>query len=81
MADIGSPQHWLVSPNIEIERKWKDVAIQEKVSRIARYKQDIDDLRKGKILDLECRIAMLEKEVEHLQAKRDSITVEEVQDG
>lgn len=81
MADIGSPQNWLVSPNSEIDRKWQNVAIQEKKSRIARYKQDIEDLTKGKILDLECRIAMLEKEVKHLEAKRDSITVEEVQNG
>jgi hypothetical protein len=67
MSDIGINQTWLVSPNAEIEKKWKLVAIQERLSRIARYKQDIEDLVKGKIVDLEARIMMLEKEVKELE--------------
>jgi len=70
MADIGSPKNWLVSPNAAIEEKWKSVAIQEKVSRIARHKQDIEDLQKGKIVDIEAQIMMLERELTHLREQQ-----------
>lgn len=76
MADLGS-SHWLVSPDHEIEQKWIDVQIQEKKSRITRYKQDIEDLQKGKILDIECRISMLEKEVHFLSQKREGVEIAE----
>jgi len=76
MADIGQGSAgFLVSPTAEVEKKWIDVQIQEKISRIARWKQDIDDLQNGKILDLECRITMAEKEVLFLRGKRDSTNV------
>jgi len=80
MSDLPVGQ-FLVSPNAEIERKWTEVAIQEKRSRIARWKQDIEDLTKGKILDLECRIAMCEKEIGFLKEKRDAVIIKEVDNG
>lgn len=70
MSDLGANRQWLVSPTKEIEDKWREVQIQERVSRIARYKQDIEDLKKGKILELEAKIMMLEMEVERLKSEK-----------
>ena len=70
MSDLGVRQNWLVSPTKEIEDKWREVQIQERVSRISRYRQDIEDLKKGKILELEARILMLEMEIEKLKSEK-----------
>lgn len=66
MADIPIEGNWLVSPDQEIKRKWIEVQIQERKSRIARHRQDIEDLLKGKVVDLEARIMMLDKELSEL---------------
>jgi hypothetical protein len=78
MADIGSPQNWLVSKDVEVEKMWISVQIQEKKSRIVKTKQDIEDLMKGMKLKLEAQIIMLDKEILYLQQKRDSLTVQDV---
>jgi len=70
MSDVNVPGTWLVSPTKEIEDKWVEVQIQERVSRIARYKQDIEDLKKGKILELEAKIMLLELELQEIKARR-----------
>jgi hypothetical protein len=70
MADIGERQTWLVSPTKEIEDKWIEVQIQERVSRIARYKQDIEDLKKGRILELEAKIMLLDLELKEIRARK-----------
>ena len=77
MGDVGS-QHWLVSPTREIELKWIEVSIQEKKSRIARHKQDIEDLLKGKIIDLEAKIGMLELELRELERGKNNAEIIEV---
>jgi uncharacterized small protein (DUF1192 family) len=79
MADIGITKTWLVSPTKEIDEMWARVQIQEKISMVNRYKQDIEDLQKGRILDLTARIKMLELEIKKMEAqllKSHSITVE-----
>jgi hypothetical protein len=70
MADTPVPQNWLVSTSHDVEEKWKEVQIQERISRINRHRQDIEDLQKGKIKELEIKITMLEKEVEFLKTKQ-----------
>ena len=70
MADLPVPQNWLVSPDAAIEEKWREIQIQERVSRVARHKLDIEDLKKGKIKELEIKITMLEKEIKHLTEKQ-----------
>jgi hypothetical protein len=72
MADLGVQQNWLVSPTHDIEIKWLDVQIQERKSRIARHKQDIEDLVKGRITELEAKIMMLDLELKELEAKKKS---------
>jgi hypothetical protein len=72
MADLGVQQHWLVSPTKEIEDKWIEVQIQERKSRINRYHQDIEDLKKGRILELEAKIMMLELELNEIEQRRTS---------
>lgn len=67
MADIGIPKNWLVSPTKEIDEMWVKVQIQEKKSQISRYKQDIEDLTRGRILDLQARIKMCELECAKLE--------------
>ena len=68
MADIGIQRNWLVSPTKEIDEMWIKVQIQEKKSQIVRYKQDIEDPQKGRILDLQARIKMCELEVAKLES-------------
>jgi hypothetical protein len=75
MADIGVNKQWLVSPTKEIEDMWITVQIQEKKSRIARHRQDIEDLKKGKLTELEALIKMLELEVRELESKL-AVTIE-----
>jgi len=74
MADLGRGTNWLVSPNIDVELKWAEVAIQEKKSRIIRHRQDIEDLKKGTIVDLEAKIMMLEREVIKLEEQKAALT-------
>lgn len=70
MSDIGNKTTWLVSPTKEIEEKWIEVQIQERISRINRYKQDIEDFKKGRILELEAKIMMLELELKEIEQRR-----------
>jgi phage shock protein A len=75
MADLPVPQNWDVEPPVSVQKKWVEVRIQELKSRAARHKQDIEDLRNGKIKDLEAKITMLELSIKDWEAKRDSIMV------
>ena len=75
MADIPIQGNWLVSPTREIEKKWIEVQIQERKSRIARYKQDKEDLLKGKVVDIDARIMMLEIEEKELTNKLNSTEI------
>ena len=67
MADIGVNQQWLVTPDSQVERMWLEVQIQERKSRIVRFKQDIEDLTRGRIVDLQAKIMMLEKEIKMME--------------
>jgi hypothetical protein len=69
MADIGIPKNYLVVPTKEIDEMWIQVQIQEKKSMIARKNQDIEDLKKGRILDLEAQIKLHELEIKSLEAR------------
>ena len=81
MSDLQTEGNWLVSPDAEIERKWIEVQIQERKSRISRHKQDMEDLIKGKLVDLEARILMLEKELRELEAKKQRVTIVEIKEN
>lgn len=70
MSDLPVPQNWLVSPDSAIEEKWREIQIQERISRLERHKLDIEDLKRGKIKELEIKITMLEKEIEFLKNKQ-----------
>jgi len=70
MSDLPVPQNWLVSPDSAIEEKWRGIQIQERKSRIVRHQQDIEDLVNGKIKELEIKIEMLKKEINHLENKK-----------
>jgi len=69
MSDIEIQKNWLVSPTKEIDEMWIKVQIQQKISAVNRYKQDIEDLQKGRILDLTARIRMLELEIKKLESE------------
>ena len=76
MGDLGGQQNWLVSPNKDVELKWKRVRVQEKKSQLAGYKrnmsqlvQQVEDIQKGQMLDLEGRIIMVEREIEFLDSQ------------
>ena len=73
MADVGSPKNWLVSETPEVEKKWIESQIQEKVSRIKRIKQDIEDFNKGMMPKLEGTIMMLDLEILRLVQKMNNV--------
>ena len=75
MADLGTKQNWLASPTREIEEKWIDVQIQERRSRIAKTKQDIEDLERGTKVKLQAQIMMLEREMKELEREKGKITI------
>ncbi len=79
MSDLPIEGNWLVSPDHEIKRKWIEVQIQERKSRIARHRQDIEDLVKGKMVDLEARILMLERELNELETEKKKYTPIEIE--
>jgi uncharacterized protein YPO0396 len=75
MADIGPNQVWLVPETNEVKKKWLQVQIQEKKSRIVRLDQDIEDLVKGQIVKLEGHKIMLQKELNNLTQQLDRMIV------
>lgn len=78
MSDLTQKTNWLVSPTKEIEDKWIEVQIQERISRINRYKQDIEDFKKGRILELEAKILMLELELKEIESRRKADNVKDI---
>ena len=71
MADLPVNQNFLVSPDHEVEKKWIEVQINERKSRVNKITQDIEDLRKVQLIKLEAQIMMLEKEINKLQSELD----------
>ena len=69
MSDLRVEEMSLVDPSNEIKRKWVEVKIQECKSRIARHQQDKEDLIKGKLVDLDARIMMLDLEQKKLETE------------
>lgn len=67
--DVGIPkEQFLVSPTKEIEELWKEVKRQELRSKIKRAEQDIEDLIKGRVLDLQAKIKMWNLELDKLNS-------------
>jgi hypothetical protein len=67
MADIGTGQHWLVTPNAEVEKQWLRVQINERISRIRGTESAIDDLEKIQKERLKGNLMMLQIELKKLQ--------------
>jgi hypothetical protein len=79
MADLGTPaKQWLVSPTKEVEDMWVEVKKQELRSRISRWRQDIEDMEKGRIVDLRARCMMAELELRELDARSHKVIDGEV---
>jgi len=84
MADLGTKQNWLVSPDWEVEKRWLQVQINERVSRINKTKQDIMDLKNVQLIKLEAQVIMMEQEIKRLEeklAKKEPIEVKGGEDG
>jgi hypothetical protein len=75
MSDLRVEELSLVDPTNDIKRKWVEVKIQECRSRKARHQQDMEDLIKGKLVDLEARILMLDLELKKLEQELVHLTV------
>ena len=67
MADKGIQSNALVDPTREMTEMWIKVEIQQKRSIIVRKNQDIEDLQKGRILDLTAQIKLHELEIKKLE--------------
>ena len=67
MADLGISRNYLVEPNRDVKVKWLEVQIQERKSRCVRLRQDIEDLKRGRIVELEAQIIIAEKELTKLE--------------
>jgi hypothetical protein len=78
MSDLRVEEMQLVDPTNDIKRKWVEVKIQECRSRKARHQQDMEDLIKGKLVDLEARILMLDLELKKLEQELVHLTVIDV---
>jgi len=79
MADLQMEGNWLVDPTDDIKRKWLEVKIQECKSRRARHQQDMEDLIKGKLVELEARILVIDLELKKLETELQHITPIDVQ--
>jgi len=65
MPDLGDNQ--LVKPSDEVEKRWLMVQIQERKSKIARFKQDIEDIVNGKIVALEAQVLLAQQELQKFE--------------
>lgn len=70
MSDIGSqyPVALNVRETKEMKLKWIQASKQERISKIAHWKQAIDDLLKGKIPEIERQILHASQELTQLEA-------------
>lgn len=75
MSDIGSSYPVAVQSKEtkETKLKWIQTAKQEKISRIAHFKQSIEDLLKGKVPEIERQIILAEQELAQLEAHENLI--------
>ncbi len=76
MADYGT-NNYLVDPNAEVKALNLDAKIQERVSRIARIRQDIEDLEKMAIVSKKAELKMLELELKKLKDEKAHISPQE----
>ena len=79
MADIGIKENWLVDikGDAKVQSKILDAQIQEKKSRIIRYKQDIDRMSFKRARLREGPFRAVEKEQRHLEGQRVQLQPEE----
>ena len=70
MADIPVMGQYLVSPDLDVELKWAEAAINEKLRQIEALEVAVKELKSVKILQMEAKMMMLKKEVKFLQDKK-----------
>ena len=63
MADMGGGGRYLVVENLEVKILNKESEIQERISRVNRLKQDIEDLTEFAIKQKQAELKMLELEL------------------
>lgn len=80
MADIKSNNQFLTDPSQDVKKKWLEVKIQEKSSQISRTKQDIEDIKKGQIVQLEAHIMMLERDKDKLLSELNKLSEKDIID-
>ena len=71
MADLAVPVTYLenIKEPVSVQRKWLQVQIQERKSRINATRQTIEDLQKGQIVKLEGTMEMLTLELNELESR------------
>jgi len=79
MADLKVNQNFLVSPTVEVEKKWIQVQIQERVSKIQNTKQRIQDLILGEKVGLEAKVMMYDMEKKELEQQLANLEVEDAE--
>ena len=77
MADIGTK--FIVEANLEVKVLTLKARIQERVSRTARIKQDIEDLKKMAIVSKQAELKMLQLELNKLNTELVAISPEDAQ--
>lgn len=70
MADIGINRNYLVEPNRDVKVKWLEIQIQERKSRVVRLRQDIEDITKGRIVELEAQMIIANNELIKLESDK-----------
>jgi hypothetical protein len=77
MSDIGSSLPVPITQTREtreMKLKWLQAAKQERISKIVHLKQAIEDLRQGKIPEIERQIMHAEQELKNLEAAEKLVT-------
>jgi hypothetical protein len=70
MADVPVPrEHFIVSPNADVEKLWLKSAIAEKEARVKRLEADKEEIVKSQVLKLEALMLMLKREIVELNNK------------
>ena len=76
MADLGSFLPVPISPVVETTEmglKWLQIRKQEQISKIVHLNQAIEDLRKGKMAEIEYALMKAQAELENINKAEDRL--------
>ena len=76
MSDLGSYLPVVITPvseTMEMKAKWLEIKKQEQISKIAHLNQAIEDLRKGKMAEIEYALMKASAELAEINKAEDRL--------